>query len=190
MSERATTSRSKRKAPFFGLALASALLGLTACQSNNAADGIAFREARFERIQAQRNYEECVDQAIELDHQARSTQAAAQYLASARLLERCEQDLGPHADRSMDERRMRAYALSVQNQLKGGDIAQARENLDALRASFPNRDLFYSDGSSFTDSMSVLLGEIDVKRTGHLTLYNIPDDLRSELLRARYWQRN
>ena len=90
----------------------------------------------------------------------------------------------------MDERRMRAYALSVQNHLKGGDIAKARENLDAMRASFPKRDLFYSDGSSFTDSMSVLLGEIDVKRTGHLTLYNIPDDLRSELLRARYWQRN
>ena len=77
MSERATTSRSKRKTPILGLALASALLGLTACQSNNAADGIAFREARFERIQAQNNYEQCVDEAIELDHQARSSQAAA-----------------------------------------------------------------------------------------------------------------
>ncbi|MBW2275608.1 MAG: hypothetical protein JRG96_20300 [Deltaproteobacteria bacterium] len=190
MSERATTSRSKRKTPVFGLAVASAVLGLTACQSNNAAEGIAFREARFERMQAQQSYEKCVDEAVELDSQARSTRSPAQYLASARLLERCEQDLGPHADRGMDERRMRAYALSVQNNFKGGDVARARENLEQLRISFPKRDLFYSDGSSFTDSMSVLLGEVDVRRTGHLGLYNIPDDLRSELLRARYWQRH
>jgi hypothetical protein len=168
----------------------SALLGLTACQSNNAAEGIAFREARFERMLAQQNYGNCVDDAIELDHQARSTRSPAQYLASARLLERCEQDLGPHADRSMDERRMRAYALSVQNYLKGGDVARARHNLDQLRASFPKRDLFYPDGSSFMDSMSVLLGQVDVERAGHLTIYNIPDDLRSELMRARYWKRH
>lgn len=190
MSARATTSRTRGKATVFGLALASALLGLTACQSNNAAEGIAFREARFQKMQAQQNYEKCVDDALELDRQARTTRSPAQYLSSAKLLERCEQDLGAYADGSMDERRMRAYALSIQNHFKGGDLNSARENLDRLRASFPDKDLFYSDGSSFTDSMAVLLGEVDVKRTGHLTTYNIPDDLRSELMRSRYWQRH
>ena len=43
MSERATTSRSKRKAPVLGLAMASALLGFTACQEARPAGMIVSR---------------------------------------------------------------------------------------------------------------------------------------------------
>ncbi len=179
------------RSPLLVLALVVAAGGLSACQNTRAAEGIGFRQARFEKMHAQANYRRCVDEAVEIDATARTSGGAtAQYLASARLLERCEKDLGHYADGSMDEERMRAYALSVQNYLKGGDIAAARTNLEELNEAFPHRDLYYPDGSSFRDSMSLLLGTEDPGTKIALNTYNISRELRSELLRARHWKRN
>jgi predicted small secreted protein len=195
-NERQTTNprdrmQSWRKSSLLVLALALAAGGLSACQNTRAAEGIGFRQARFEKMHAQTNYRRCVEEAVVIDATARTSGGAtAQYVASARLLERCEKDLGSHADGSMDEERMRAYALSVQNYLKGGDIAGARTNFENFEEAFPRRDLYYPDGSSFRDSMSLLLGTEDPGTKIALNTYNISRELRSELLRARHWKRN
>jgi len=190
VGHRRAATHARRNALLGAGTLCLALVTLTGCQSTKAAEGIGFREARFQKMQSQQAYRTCVADAITLNEEARKSRTSAQYLASARLLEECERGLGPHADGSMDEERMRAYALSVQNYLKGGDIDSARTNFEALGDAFPKRDLFYPDGSSFRDSMALLLGVVDPNKIGALMTRNISHELRSELLRAKYWKRH
>ncbi len=107
---------------------------LGACSMNGATSGgpdsgIGFREARFSEIAAMREYRGCRDEALALDAQARQTGSAAQYLQSAKLIAKCDAALGPEMAGVAAEERMRAYALGVQNRLKGGDVAGARAGL-------------------------------------------------------------
>ena len=85
---------------------------------------------------------------------------------------------------------MRAYALSVQNHLKGGDVAKARENLDRFKSAFEGKDLVYADGSSFTETMEILLGLRDRSDVGEFSIVNVGESLKAELRRVRYWKRN
>ena len=81
-----------------------------------------------------------------------------------------------------------AYALSVQNYFKAGDMDKARANLARFRQAFPENDLYYADGSSFTETMELLLGQRDLK--GSFALLNVNDELKDEVLRIDYWRRN
>ena len=99
---------------------------LSACNlhtAQKAEEAIGYREARFEQISAMRDYRKCRDDAIELDTQARKEGSVARYLASARLLEKCEQQLGPNVAQIAQDERLRAYAISIQNYFKGGNIS-------------------------------------------------------------------
>ncbi len=176
-----------------GLAVAATVLVAAACTTNgqpNPQEGIGFREARFQEISAMREYRQCRDDALELDTQARTTGNTGRYLASAQLLEKCEAEIGPEAKGVAEEERMRAYALGIQNYLKGGDIAKARENLHAFKRSFPDKDLYYTDGSSFIASMEVLIGQSDDLAFSRFGATNIGDKLADEMRRIRYWQHN
>jgi len=153
-------------------------------------EGIGFRQARYEEISAMRNWRQCRDDALALDRQARQENAPARYLASARMIEKCEADLGPEATGLAAEERMRAYALSIQNRLKGGDVAQARANLESFRSSFVDGDLYYPDGASFIETMEILLGMRDRTSIGEFSVANVSGELKSELRRTRYWLRN
>ncbi len=175
-----------------GAALLLAGLTLGACQMNaqsNPAEGIGFRQARFAEVEAMRSYRSCRDDALSLDEAARKTSDAGQYLASARLLESCEAALGPEAAGVGEEDRMRAYALSVQNYLKGGDMAAARANLEKFRQAFPGRDLYLTGGASFIETYEVLF---EFARAAPLAIStaNVGEDLRDEVRRARYWKSN
>lgn len=170
-------------------------LALSACVTNlggngGPTEGIGFRDARYVEIEAMRAYRQCRDDALMLDQQARQAGSAARYLASARLLETCESDLGPEVASLAQDERMRAYALSIQNYLKGGDIASARSNLETFKAAFPDYDLYYPDGSSFTETMEILLGLRDRGAVGEFSVANVGEEVKAELRRARYWQRN
>ena len=113
---------------------------LTACNMHiNEAykDGIGYREARYAEISAMREYRQCRDQALELDTKAREEGSTARYLASARLIEICEAEVGPSAAKTGEEERMRAYGLSIQNYLKGGDVAKARIVCSDIRRTAP-----------------------------------------------------
>ena len=173
--------------------LLSVGLFLTACNmyTNEAyKDGIGYREARFAEISAMRQYRQCRDDAIALDTNARKDGSPARYLASARLIETCEAELGSGAAKAGEDERMRAYALSIQNYFKGGDVAGARQNLEKLQKAFPGKDLYFADGSSFIDTMKVLLGLTDRSSVGQFSVANVNSDLKAELRRIRYWQKN
>jgi len=173
--------------------LAATALALSACvmnQQSTQGEGIGFREARFQEISAMRDYRACRDDALELDTQARTTGNIGRYLASAELLEKCETELGPETAGVAKEERMRAYALSVQNYLKGGDVHKAAANLEKFKRSFPDKDLYYADGSSFTTTMEALLGQKDKTTFGRFAAKNISHDLAGEMRRVRYWKHN
>lgn len=185
-------SQTSRRAPRLLLTLLAtgSVLALTACMATGSREGIGYREARFAEISAIRGWQSCRDEALELDRRAREEGSSAQYLASAKLIEKCESDVGPEANKVPADERMRAYALSSQNYLKGGDVPKARETLDRLRDAYPGADLYYANGTSFIDTMELLVGVEDRTSQGDLGLANIDADLRSELRRTQYWKRN
>jgi hypothetical protein len=176
------------------LALALAgVMSLAACMNTTGVvdrAGIDFRQARAAEVQAVRQWRECRDEAVALDGQARKSGGGARYLASARLLEKCESELGPNAAKGVAEERLHAYALSVQNHLKGGDVIRARQNLLKLKRAFPGKDLRYRDGASFIASMELLLGLRDRDDIGEFAVVNASDTVKAELRRVRYWKHN
>ena len=174
-------------------AAAAALLALAACNLNsglNPGEGIGFRQARFEEISAMREYRQCRDDAVELDTQARTTGNVGRYIASAKLLEKCEAELGPEAAEVAPEERMRAYALSVQNYLKGGDVEKAAANFERFKEAFSGNDLYYADGSSFIETMEVMLGRKKPSALGQYAALNVSQTLKGEMHRIRYWKRH
>jgi hypothetical protein len=175
-------------------AIGITVLTLAACNTslmNQQADGgIEFREDRHAEISALREYRDCRDEALALDNKARQAGSPARYLASARMLEGCEAALGPEVTRIAVEERMRAYALSIQNHFRGGDVAAARNNLGKFKTAFAGKDLYYADGSSFTDTMTLVLGDADDSALGEFSIVNVSPELKAELRRVRYWQTN
>jgi hypothetical protein len=153
-------------------------------------EGIGFRDARFSEMSAIRDWRTCRDEAIGLDRQAHDEASPARYLASAKLLEKCEADVGPGGAKVSPDERMRAYALGVQNYLKGGDVPQARETLERLKTAFPGADFYYANGASFIDTMEFLTGVRDRTTVGALGISNVDEGFKSELRRAQYWKRN
>jgi hypothetical protein len=165
----------------------SALTILSGCNTMNPAEGIGYRDARFQAISAMQDYRRCRDEALQLDEQARNTGSSSQYLISAQLLEKCEANLGPEAVEIATDERMRAYALSIQNYLKAGDLMRAQENLDRFNTAFPDNDLYYPNGSSFKDNMRALLGQVRASDYNRYSLLNANPALKSEMRRINYW---
>ena len=168
-------------------------LALAACNTSFPSQpegGIGFREDRYAEVTAMREYRNCRDEALTLDVKARQAGSPARYLASARMIEGCEAALGPESARLALEERMRAYALSIQNYFKGGDVAKARDNLAKFKTAFAGNDLYYADGASFSDTMTLVLGEADDAALGEFSVVNVSPELKAELRRVRYWQRN
>lgn len=169
------------------------VLGACSMTGSNSAGpdtGIGFRQARFTEIAAMREYRSCRDEALALDAQARRTGSAAQYLQSAKLIAKCDSALGPEMAGIAAEERMRAWALGVQNRLKGGDVAGARANLETFKSAYDGSDLYYPDGTSFTETMELVLGLRDRTAVGQFSLANVNGALKAELRRARYWKRH
>lgn len=175
-----------RRTVFAALAMAA----LSACTTDVSGplEGIGYREARFEQISMMRDYRACRDQGVELDRQARSSGTSGTYLASARVLEKCETGLGPDAAGIAREERMRAYALSVQNFFKGGDVEMARDNFGKFKNRFADYDFYYPDGTSFVTTMEALLGQRERWTFGEFSALNINDGLKSEMRRVLYWK--
>lgn len=168
-------------------------LGLNACVGVTPpidGEGIGYRQARSMELSAMREWRDCRDEALALDEAARRDANPAQYRASAAMLERCETALGPGVAGLALEERMRAFALAVQNYLKAGDPARARRSLEAFKAGFADRDLYYADGTSFIETMTVLVEVADGRAPRDLLLVNVGSRLRGEIRRMRQWARN
>jgi hypothetical protein len=187
--------RKKPPHPLHFAAFAAGFLLLGGCNSgfvkNYPPEGIGFRQARFEEVSSMREYRACRDEAMRLDKFAReSEEGQAKYLASSRLLDRCESELGPQNSGVAKEERLRAYAVSIINYLKGGDLKKARANLDHFRSTFKGEDLYLSDGASFIDSMELLLKPINGNEPATDSELNPSFALKNEMKRVRHWSLN
>ena len=190
---RNATIASSRRRLASGLALGLGLALLSGCgmyQEATGFEGIDFREARYAEVSAMRDFRACRDEALQMDSQARASGDTARYLASARMMEGCESNLGPEAATVSREERMRAYGLTIQNYLKGGDAASARSNLERFKQAFPDNDLYYADGSSFRETMAVLLGQKDSLGFGQFAVLNVSGRLKDEMRRMEHWKHN
>ena len=172
--------------------MAVAAVGLGACNmaTGDLYPAIGSRVQNFENIGAVREYRQCNNDAMVADQSARTESAPARYTQSAQLLAKCEAGLGERASLVPVEERMRNYALGVQNHFKGGDVVQARANLEKFKAPFADKDLYYADGSSFVDTMEILLGLRDYTALGEFSVANVNSTVKSELRRVRYWKTN
>jgi hypothetical protein len=173
-------------------AAALILLSVVGCvpATTGGAEGIGFRQARFEEISAMRQYRDCVDDAYAVAEDAARNQQAAGYRTSANIIEKCEADLGPEARNLAQEERMQAYAVGILNHIKAGDIQKARVNLDIFKSTFAGFDLYLANGASFVDTASILTGTSTEATGTTMALLNLPPDLRAEMQRARFWKHN
>jgi hypothetical protein len=170
----------------------TAVLLLSACAMGgpDPFEGIGFREQRSQALEAMRDYRNCRDDAMDMDAQARKSGDAGRYIASARLLEKCESRLSGEASEVGRDERVRSFALSIQNHLKGGNVESARANLEKFKKAFSDTDLYYPDGSSFIETMDLLLGQKDIREYGQLATLNVNTLLKDEIRRSQHWKRN
>jgi hypothetical protein len=176
---------------------AIALVGaaLSACNvamggGGGTTEGIGYRQARFAEMSAMKAWRDCRDQALALDRQARDAGLPARYLASAKALEACEANAGPEIAALNPEERMRAAAVASLNYLKGGDLERARTGFETFKRYFGGRDLHFVDGSSYNETMDMLLGLSEPQSMGALSVANVNPALKTELRRVRYWERH
>jgi hypothetical protein len=81
-------------------------------------------------------------------------------------------------------------AIASLNFLKGGDMNRARSSFQKFKQHFSIADLRFPDGTSFTETMSMLLTMSEPTSIGTYSMANVNPVLKSELRRARYRQRN
>jgi len=168
----------------------STLTACTVTSGGGVSEGIGFRQARFSEVSAVRDYRSCLGEAFAIDHQARKSASPAKYLASARLIEKCEAAIGQDIQHVSVDVRMQSYAVAILNRFKGGDIIAARSNLLTFKETFSGRDIYFEDGSSFIETFNVLLGINSRKAVADLSLVNVNSTIRAELRRANYWINN
>lgn len=165
---------------------------LSGCNSfptnSDSAEGIGYRGARFDAMSAVRDYRACRDEALTLDQQARHSGSAGQYYQCAALLEKCEAQLGPGVVEISTDERMHAYALSIQNYVKAGDIEKASQTYQRFDDQFPEQDLYFADGSSYKETLRALLGPVSVSEYGRLSLLNASPALKTEMRRINHWK--
>ena len=138
--------------------------------------------------EALQDFRSCRKEGQAMDELARSSGNPGQYLASARILEGCAGRLAASPEAVDEDARMRVAALSVLNWAKGGDAAKARQGLSTFEAEFPGRDLYYPDGTSFTETMAMGLGLSADDAAGAFSAANVNPRLKAEMRRVRYWQ--
>lgn len=135
-------------------------------------------------ISAHHQFVNCKQDGLLLDASAKKRQSPAQYRAAANTLNQCLLELNNYQDVVAVEERMQVHALTVLDYMKGGDVAQARRQLDDFELTYPNSDLLFADYTSFIESMHVLLWSDGVEGAS----LNINTALKSHLNRQRYWQ--
>ena len=136
--------------------------------------------------QIRADFSQCREQAYDMDASARAQQSAAQYQTAAGLFQRCVENFSDYHQIVAAEDMLVLQALSVLDYLKAGNVESAREQLHVLRRAFPHHDLYLADGSSFVDSMALLL-ESSSDISTRTQLLNTNRTLAKEFKRREYW---
>jgi hypothetical protein len=185
------TSRTIRRSAICGAAfMLISLAGCIPATTGGSSEGIGFRQARFEEISSMRQYRDCIDDSYKVAEGANKNRQPASYRTSAKIIEKCESDLGPEANNLAQEERMQAYAVGILNYIKAGDIHKAQANLETFKKAYAGYDLYLPSGASFVDTVTVLTGKSTVLPRQKMAMMNLSQDLRSEMQRARFWKHN
>lgn len=171
--------------------LSIALLALSACNlngSSNPIDEAGFRQTRYQEMMRIDGFEACREEALTMDRQARGRDSKGAYITSATIMEKCVADLGGKTRGVPEAERMRLGALTTLNYLKGGDAEKARQSLGVFRANFPERDLYFSDGSSFVQTAELLLDRTENVSFGAFATMNVNSDVKNEMRRMTHWK--
>ena len=181
------TSRRRFSGP--ALLVMSGLLLLSGCASLTGGDTAKVPEIVNEPVPAAAaagavTLDECRTQALALDRSARTNGVQAQYFTSARTLNDCLAEVD--AATTDQQALMQMRGLVILNFVKAGQLARARQALQAFQTDFDGQDLYFADYSSFVDTFSLLLGERHLSTDSALTL-NVNKKLVAELRRQHYW---
>jgi len=166
-------------------------LTLAACQTTNPVDPAQtaeFRMDRFEEMQRVQGFEQCSQEGLTLDTEARSRASSGAFLNSARVLQRCIEDITLSANAVPEYQRMRIHALAIVNYFKGGDVESARNGLDTFKATYPDQDLYLAGSASFIETAEMLLGRTEEYRLGQFAALNVDEALKREVRRINYWK--
>jgi hypothetical protein len=166
---------------------------LTACQTSTAfkpAEHIDFRAERFEELRLVAAFNDCKNEGIEFDRGAQESKDFSLHLASAEKLLSCHFELDGKINLVDQEQNMKVVALSTQNFVKGGSIERARVAFDIFKSSFGGHDLIYPDGTSFTQTISLILEKSKSSSQISLASTNARPKLKKEIRRAWHWMTN
>jgi hypothetical protein len=164
---------------------------LSACVMNagaNPSAGIDFRQARYAEVTRIDSFQECREEALLMDRQARARGDSGAYITSAVIMEKCETGLeGSPRGVALDDR-MRLAALATVNYLKGGDAEKARRSLSGFKRTFPEKDIYFADGASFIATAELLLGRPKSIGFGEFATMNVNRDVKNEMRRLAHWK--
>ena len=178
---------------FKSLLFISAATLLAACQTSSSfrsVEHIDFRADRYDELRLVADFNECKNEGLELDRKAQESKDFSLHLASAEKLLSCHYELGGDLTLVDQEQNMKVVALSAQNFVKGGSIDRARAASEVFDLSFGGRDLVYPDGSSFKQTMSVILDDSESLNQFALASTNARPKLKKEIRRAWHWMVN
>ena len=178
---------------FKSLLFISAATLLAACQTSSSfrsVEHIDFRADRYDELRLVADFNECKNEGLELDRKAQESKDFSLHLASAEKLLSCHYELGGDLTLVDQEQNMKVVALSAQNFVKGGSIDRARTASEVFDLSFGGRDLLYPDGSSFKQTMNVILDDSENLNQFALASTNARPKLKKEIRRAWHWMVN
>lgn len=110
-----------------------------------------------------------------------------QYQRAGLIFADCLDEPGVAAEIAAEDR-LRVLALATLSQVKAGDLATARELHARQEREFEHQDLYFADGTSFTESLDMLLRDTDDSDAAVFSTTNVGAALKSEMRRVRYWQ--
>mgnify|MGYP000911623192 CR=1 FL=1 len=137
-----------------------------------------------EHIRAE--FSQCRAQALKMDASAREHQSVAQYHTAANLFGRCVERYSTYTTVVSADEMLEIQALSILGFIKAGDLQSAEEQLQLMRDAFPEHDLYFSDGSSFVDSIYLLLDTAPTASNDR-RLLNVNPIVSAERQRRDYW---
>ena len=186
------------KIKFNKIILAVGALALTSCQAsfkdygllNGNSKVITSVQSHQKFLNSSREYDRCVDEGHFFDKKASDSKdnSISLYSKSADILSKCDQLIGDYNTIVSKDQRMKNYALSIQNYLKSGRLKVASLKLEDFKNRF-DRDLIYSDGSSFIKNTEVILDIGNEKKGLDLEMINSNRKIKSELKRIWHWSK-
>jgi hypothetical protein len=169
------------------IALVSLLgLGLGGCTTVATDD---FGSQSYLAAQSQLAFDECHGGAMTRSRLAATESTAALYYSAATAMNNCLTDVTDN-DVLDSPMAMQAQALATMDFIKAGDLDAARATLAEFEHRYPDLDLYFADGSSYVESVRLLLGEYVQRDVAPGSLLNVGKKLKSELRRVDYWQQH